>query len=100
MDNSQDPWADTNKEPITEKQESKKQEEKQTLPILSLILSVIASPVGLVLSIITMHLVKEENVMGKKLAKFGLIISIIILSLSVVAIILLFVLKKYSISFL
>ena len=99
MDNEQDPWTETEKEPIIREQEGKKQEEKHILPILSLILSILVSPAGLVLSIIALHLLKEEK--EKKLAKIGLIISIVMLSLYAGAIIIIFVVfKKYSISFL
>ncbi len=93
MEPNQDPWSSEDQQTTKIKEEAIKTEKKSILPILSLIFSIIMPVVGLVLSIITLHLLKlNEKTEGRKLALTGLIISISILVLSIIFIILFFVL--------
>ncbi len=108
MNNSKDPWEEDNTQVEKTKQimpkrinKNQVQEKNSVLSIIALICSIIAPPLGLVLSIISLHILKgNPNLKGKKFAKLGIIISIVITSLAI-AVIILFsvVLKKYSVSF-
>ena len=76
MDNSQDPWGTPQEEKKEERQvqkfkESTERSEPKTskLAVLSLILSIIIPPLGLALSVISLHLIKgSPNLKGRNLA--------------------------------
>ena len=113
MDPNQDPWEhDTSQRKlpkINEKRSDKKyepthdtietHEKSSLLSIISLILSIILPPIGLILAIIILKKNKDEF-KGKTITKTALIISIVIFVVSIITIILqLTILKNYSIVF-